>query len=115
MDLYAPIEYHCLSEEAKEEVCNGCGSSKAKFDFVPDRIYGLCIKEACHIHDYMYHVGVSLRDKEEADRVLLNNLCRLIDDHGGILKIPRRWRAKSYYKAVKYFGGPAFWNSKNKS
>lgn len=34
--LYAPELYWTLTAQAKAEICNGCGSAQAKFDFVPD-------------------------------------------------------------------------------
>ena len=116
--LYAPIPYGTLSASARAELVNGCGSSAARFDFVPDNILGLDIYEACCIHDYMYTMGSSLADKEEADRVFLNNLLRLIEAEtssiGKLLKMPRRRRALVYYEYVTAFGGPAFWAGKNK-
>lgn len=80
---------------------------------VPDTIYLLTVTEACNIHDYMYSIGSNLGDKDEADRVFLNNLVRLIQDHGGLLKPLRLCRAKTYYKFVVGLGGPAFWDNKN--
>lgn len=115
MQLYAPELYWSLAPETKKEICNGCGSAHAKFDFVPMYIYFLCITDACNIHDYMYHVGETLADKEEADRVFLNNMLRLIEAGTGWLKIFRRRRALKYYEAVTAFGGPAFWSGKNAS
>jgi len=93
---------------------NGCGAAGAKFDFVPDTIYGIYIGEACAVHDFMYHVGRSIEDKEEADRVFLNNLLRLIDKRKPwyVPKFLCRIRCRNYYRAVKYFGGPAFWKTK---
>jgi len=113
MNLYVPLSYTTATLSQRSAICNGCGSSKAKFDFVPDTIYGLCITAACHIHDWMYHEGKTIEDKKEADRAFLNNLIRIIDNHGGLLKFLRRRRARKYYLAVKYFGGPAYWNGKN--
>lgn len=117
--LYAPSPYGTLSPSAKAELVNGCGSSDAKFDFVPDNLWGLDIYEACCIHDYMYTVGTSLADKEEADRVYLNNMLRLIEADnswfGSLLKMPRRRRALVNYEFVTAFGGPAFWAGKNKA
>jgi len=80
---------------------------------VPDRIWGLDISECCRIHDFMYGCGEREEDREEADRVFLNNMVRLISDGICLLRPLRRWRAKQYYWAVRYFGGPAFWNDKN--
>lgn len=115
--LYKPISYVDASDREKRFICNGCGSAQAKFDFIPDSIYGLKIKDACNIHDWMYYKGMTIQDKEEADRVFLNNLLRLIEARRGafnsILKPLRRRRALKYFEAVNAFGGPAFWASKN--
>lgn len=110
--LYAPPGYHDLPPAARERICNGCGSARAKFDFVPDTIFGLPIRAACDIHDYMYFMGETIEDKERADRVFLNNLLRLIDARGGWLRSLRRLRAWHYYRAVAALGGPAFWQGK---
>ena len=97
-------------------LCNGCGSSQAKFDFVPDSIYGLKIYPACHIHDFQYAVGKTIEDKREADRRFLNNMLRLIEaDTNKIrkfIKFLMRRRALKYYEAVNAFGGTAFWGNK---
>ena len=63
----------------------------------------------------MYHEGRTIEDKEEADRVFLNNLLRIIDRENKWYKPTglMRCRARNYYRAVKYFGGPAFWEWKN--
>lgn len=113
--LYAPPGYISASTEVREKVVNGCGRDGWKGQLVPDRIWWLEIEEACNIHDWMYAAGETLADKQEADRVLLNNLLRLIDAAGGPwwLQWLRRQRASKYYDAVAMFGGPAFWDNKN--
>ena len=114
INLCEPISYQEASKAKRNKVVNGCGSAKAKFDFVPDTIYGLCITPACNIHDWMYHLAPpDIIFKREADRVFLNNVLRIIEDNGGLLKWFRKRRALKYYLSVKYFGGPAFWNGKN--
>lgn len=98
-------------------VNRGCGPGPTGDKFVPDRIWGVDVGICCAIHDWMYLIGESITDKAVADRTLLNNMLRLISDHGGPAwkqKI-RRWLAWQYFKAVDRFGGPAFWNAKNKS
>ncbi len=111
-DLWAPPEYWLLSNVERLCICNGCGSSQAKFDFIPDTMYLLNISEACDIHDYMYHVGITEEDKMEADRRFLSNLLRIINTAGGFLRWFRRRRALKYYEAVVELGGPAFWEGK---
>lgn len=112
--LFAPASFKTTPVAKLTEVCNGCGAASAKIDFVPDKIYGTYVGEACHIHDWMYNEGRTIEDKDEADRAFLNNILRLI-------KKRRKWykpmflmriRAKNYYNAVKLFGGPAFWDGK---
>lgn len=115
--LYAPEIYVAASPEVRATVVNGCGPGGWKVDIVPDTIWGLNVTEACNIHDWMYTTGETIADKDEADRVLLNNLLRLIDAAGGcwLIRKLRRLRAREYYEAVQHFGGPAFWAGKNDS
>ena len=104
--------YKALSPAAKAEICNGCGSAKAKFDFIPDTIYGLIITEACDIHDYDYHVGETEEDRQAADLRFLNNLMIIVNMKGGWLRWFRRRRALKYYEAVRELGSDAFWAGK---
>ena len=114
--LAAPPSYWKADDEDHNAVCNGCGAQGAKFDFVPDSIYGLPIGEACNVHDWMYMLGQSEGDRASADMVMLNNLMRLIERDksftGRVLRLFRRRRALKYYEAVRAFGGPAFWAGK---
>lgn len=110
--LYAPASYLAADPALLARVCNGCGSARAKFDFVPDRIWGLRIGAACNIHDWMYYCGRTALDKLEADVVFLGNVLRLIERAPGLwnrlLRPLRRLRALHYYQAVAELGGPAF-------
>ena len=110
--LFCPLTYQRASKQERDKVCNGCGAANAKFDFVPDTIYGLNINDACNIHDWMYSKGKTIEDKQEADRVFLNNMLRIIEAKGGFLKVFRRMRAIKYYGAVVDMGGPAYWAGK---
>ena len=112
--LYAPEAYWQLSPAAHKAICNGCGTAGWKGKIIPDHLLWLSVRRACDIHDYMYHVGITLEDKEEADRVFLNNMLRIVEAES--IWFLRRWRrhlAISYYGAIKDFGGPAFWAEKN--
>jgi len=111
--LEAPKGYLELSDLERFLICNGCGSAKAKFDFVPDTIYGLNITEACYIHDYGYHIGLTMDDKKAADTQFLQNMLTIINTKSAwIMKWPRRWRAMTYYSAVCDKGHDAFWHGK---
>jgi len=112
--LYAPVGYGKMSKAQKEKLCNGCGTKGLGGWLVPDTLYGLNITEACNIHDWMYFKGKDIYDKEEADRVFLNNMLRIISRGSSWLKWLRRRRAYKYYDAVVMAGGPAFWDNKNK-
>ena len=115
--LYAPPIWVNMTQKQRAAVVNGCGPQNARFDFVPDTIYFLSIVDACNIHDFMYHIGQTIEDKAEADRVFLNNMLRLIEREKGffgkLLKPFRRRRALKYYEMVVAYGGPAFWDGKN--
>lgn len=113
--IYAPASFLVATPQQLLEVCNGCGAAGSWFR-PPKRIYGTLIVFACHIHDWQYHYGSTIEDKEESDRTMLNNMCRLIE------RDRKKWykptwmqhrRAYKYYWAVDKFGGPAFWAGKN--
>lgn len=116
--LYAPASYWQALPSVRAQLTNGCGPAGWKIDLVPDSILGVNISEACNIHDWMYTVGCTIANKDEADRVLLNNMLRLINSDTGILSgVLRGWRRRwawRYYEAVHRYGGPAFWHEKNR-
>lgn len=96
---------------------NGCGDSGAKFDFVPETIYGLRVSPACYVHDWDYIEGSTEWDKREADARFLRNMLYLIERERGfvgmVLRLFRRRRALVYYEAVVEFGHSAFWRGKD--
>ena len=108
--LTAPNGYWNLSPEDKARICNGMGAKNSLISrFIPNTMYGLDVEECGNIHDYEYEVGGTIEDKEAADRRFLNNMLRIINKKGGFLAPFRRSRALTYYQAVLYMGGPAFW------
>ncbi len=113
--LYAPGDYWTATPDQRKRICNGCGTKGLGGWLVPDTLWGINITAACDIHDWMYHQGTTILDKKAADRVFLNNMLRTIGGEGNsvLLKPVRRLRARSYYRFVRYFGGPAFWSGKN--
>ena len=112
--LFAPPSYNEACPEVRA-IINGCGTAGWKGKLVPDTIWGLSITPSCDRHDWMYACGSTLADKEEADRVFLNNILRQIEaqDSWWIIQRFRRNRAWEYFEAVDHFGGPAFWAGKN--
>lgn len=116
MKLLSHPSYDRASPEQKAKICNGCGAAGAKFDFVPDTIWGLPIQEACFRHDWRYSIGMTEEEKSIADIEFLNNLMILINNAEGftakMLRIPRRRRALKYYSMVVSFGDAAFWAGK---
>ena len=107
--------YMELDDAERFVICNGCGAANSKFDFIPDTIYGLSIKEACYRHDYAYHVGKTEADKKAADEQFLRNMLTIINTQSiPLLKWARRWRAMTYYSAVCDKGHKAFWAGKQR-
>ena len=89
---------------------NGCGADTARFDFVPDTIFGLSIYEACRRHDHAYMVGGGEIDKILADKEFLDNLLTLINtyDKWWYPHWLARHRAMTYYDAVVRMGDSSF-------
>jgi hypothetical protein len=106
--LIAPESYWQAPYKERRRICNGCGLNGWKGKLVPENIYGVSIKEACNIHDWMYHHGASMADRETADDLFLENMLSLINNQGGWISWLRRYRAVSYYNAVVEFGDDAF-------
>ena len=114
MLLYAPKTYWEASATVRALVCNGCGAKGGLS--VPSSFYGLCIKEACNIHDWMYFEGTTLADKLFADAMFRLNLTTIIDTNSNILtSLLRHNRAGKYYTAVAKWGDSAYWVSKDKN
>lgn len=116
MELYAPNTYFNATKEELEKACNGCGAKGGIK--VPDTFYGLDIKEACSIHDWMYKEGKTLADFLFANAMFLLNLVVIVLDGSNlIMRILRLSRAAKYFIAVAVKGQDAFWGDKprNKS
>lgn len=113
--VFAPANFLNATHDNLLDICNGCGAEGAWFR-PPNKMYGTNIEAACHIHDWMYEGGFTSEDKDEADRVFLNNMFRIIDQDSYKWYKPtflQRRRALKYFEAVKYGGGAAFWKHKN--
>lgn len=113
--LYALPAYWALSKAALAEVVNGCGPAGWKGRYIPDHLLWVKIHEACNIHDWMYAVGKNEEDREEADRVFLNNMLRIVEAQSKtwLTRFLRRKLALHYYSVVRDNGGVYFWEDKN--
>jgi len=116
-DLLASPSFIAATPEQIAATVNGCGDSGAKFDFVPESIYGLRVSWACYVHDWDYLEGETLEDKSNADYRFLRNMLWLVERERGfvaaVLRLFRRRRALVYYEAVVEFGHTAFWRGKD--
>jgi len=119
IELFCPEPWNELGWPDINFFGNGCGTSNGwKLYLVPNAILGCRIVEACNIHDLMYHMGTTNKDKYFADFIFLKNIIRLIDGRTThwiakvILKEIRKKLGYTYYIAVQKFGDPAFWNKK---
>lgn len=111
--LISSWAYKNITPAEKAKICNGAGAAGQWISsIIPNTMYGLDCTEAFNIHDYDYQVGASREDKERADRNLLINLLMLINHKGGLLMLPRQWRAMKYYEAVQLLGDEAFFKGK---
>ena len=111
--LYAPKEFWELPSDQRQGRC-GAGKGLAE-KLVPEKILFLSVTPACSIHDYMFAVGETLEDFNEANRVFHNNMYRLIEEGKWYLKFWRRRIADGYFEAVQSpIGSMLYWKGKNK-
>jgi len=115
MLMYIPHSYANATPEERAKVCNGCGAKNGVK--VPDTMWGLSIKEACQIHDWMYHIGTTLGDKIFADFMFLLNMIAIIAKYSKykLVSYLRMARAIKYYFAVAFKGFDAYWENKVES
>ena len=106
--LYTPFSYTEASCEELAKVCNGCGAKDGmKF---PGVMWGLSIVDACNIHDWMFHVGVTQGDFEFANNMFDHNLRMIIKAESNWFMRPLRLaRADKYSYGVEKFGESAYW------
>jgi hypothetical protein len=104
--IFTPTDYIDATQEARAIVCNGCGPDGWKGSLVPDTIVGCVVTTACDIHDWMYNVGGSEIDKDNADKIFRDNLIALImaSNRWTIVKYFGRQKAWWYYRAVRITG-----------
>jgi len=115
VQLYAPVDYWPLSEQAKKDLNYDCGPGKFGAIFVPSTMWFLNVKAACQIHDHMYREGKTKFDKWVADVTFLTNLNDIIEAKSWpVIREMRRYRAMSYFSAVRDGGDSSFWHNKQR-
>jgi hypothetical protein len=117
-ELFADAECWEFKEKFPDEFKSyGCGPGGLGDFLIPDTVWFLSIRDACRIHDwgYRHSPGCSDEDRKRHDRILLNNSLRIVDANTKFrtLKFFRYRRCKTYYHAVRAFGGPAYWSERN--
>lgn len=111
MPLDVPAGFGSLTPEDKAIICNGAGAKGGIK--VPNTMWGLDMRTIFDVHDYDYWCGETVKDKRDADRRMLINAIILIMNRGGLLAVPRVYRAATYFCAVAFMGEKAFWKGKN--
>jgi len=113
--LYAPNSYHEATPKERAEVCNGCGA-KGGIKF-PDSMWGLDVKEACNIHDWMTKYGLTLMDFLFAAGMFIVNLTIIIwfGSSNKLTLTLRLMRATKYFVAVVVVGLNHFFKDKKRS
>lgn len=108
----APESYWKLSYDKKYEITNGCGPARAK-GLVPNSILGVDLKPACDIHDYTYAKSDSMRDRKDADDLLLLNMHNLTTRKlkPSLIRFIGTIGVGLYYLAVRLFGGKYYLES----
>ncbi len=94
-------------------VINGCGPRGLGDFLIPDTIYGLSVKPACKIHDWMFTIYNDEAGFKLANQVFLDNMIRINNSASKheLLKWIRMRRILKYYRAVSDFGRLFFYDA----
>lgn len=118
MKLFAEPECWAFKKEHPHAWTTfACGPGDFGNYLVPDSILGVSVTEACRIHDwyYRFYPGDTEEDRFMADRVLLNNMLRIIvcASKSKWLLRARYYIAHLYFTSVRKYGAPAFFEERN--
>lgn len=113
VELAAPSSFWRYLFADTSDVINGCGAGGVGDLFVPDTVYGLNIKPACMIHDWMFTIFNSEEAFKLSNQIFFDNMCRInsAKTKKGFLKWLRYRRILKYYQAVEIFGRPHFYDA----
>jgi len=112
-DLAAPTSFWGFLGQDTSAAVNGCGPGGTGDFLVPDTAYGLSLKPACKIHDWMYTIFNSETGFKLANQIFLDNMHRINNatTKNCWLRWLRRRRILKYYLAVKDFGRLFFYDA----
>jgi len=123
MSFFATVKALCGAShdrfrpfDPKVDYVGPAGSSLSKI--IPQEIYGCNVRPAAWVHDCLYEIGGTENDREKADLIFHALMLQLIEDrnwpkwHLGFGRFAARYRATSYYEAVRIGGGSCFSYSK---
>lgn len=112
-DLAAPESFWTFQDQDMSAAVNGCGPGGVGDFLVPDTVYGLSIKPACKIHDWMYTIYNDEAGFNMANQIFIDNMIRINnkDTKYTWLKWLRIRRILKYYIAVKNFGRLFFYDA----
>lgn len=106
--LFVPESYRRASAIERRRYCNGCGGAATGWLtwlinwFIPQSIWGICVRPACDIHDWSYAHGLG---KFRSDLMFLCNLLILCWYGGSHWLYPlRALRCLTFYLNVVMFG-----------
>lgn len=112
--LLVPDQYWLFSDAELDFMECGAGHGLGA-KLVPETIYLLNISTACTIHDVEWALAESIEDLELANIRFLINLLKIINAESNFLtRMPRRYRATTYYNAVEDIGKKSFAKKFNK-
>ena len=114
-DLAAPESfwYYAGFGNDLSGVINGCGPGGIGDFLIPDAIYGLSVKPACKIHDWMFTIYNDEAGFRLSNQVFLDNMIRINNKStkNVLLKWIRMRRILKYYRAVSDFGRLFFYDA----
>ena len=111
--LAAPSSFWAFLGQDMSAAVNGCGPGGTGDFLVPDTAYGLSLKPACKIHDWMYTIYNDEAGFKLANQVFLDNMIRINNSASKHvwLKWVRMRRILKYYRAVRDFGRLFFYDA----
>jgi hypothetical protein len=105
LGLQAPDSFWATPSTDMVGKVGGCGPGVMGDRLVPDTVYGICITNACLIHDWSYRFIETTQDQVVADMMFLHNMLVIIHkkSKSKILLFFRKLRVFKYYLAVSVF------------